>query len=94
MIVLNVTFHVIPEKKAEFLEVMAPLIAGTRSEVGNLLYELHVSLDDAFKFVLVENFVDEAAVEVHNNSDHFKTYAPQLSDLCEHITAHKFVSCD
>jgi len=94
MIVLNVTFMVKPESKEEFFATLNPLIEGTRTEDGNLLYELHVSLEDEFKFVLVEHFADQEAVDIHNESEHFKKYAPKLGDFCSEITAQKLVLAD
>ena len=55
----------------EILRTMAPL---TRAEPGCRMYIAQQSNDDPRTFVLYEQYDDEAALEAHRESEHFKRY--------------------
>ena len=41
-------------------------------EKGNILYKIHQSNSDANTLILLEGYVDDAAVEAHRNAVYFK----------------------
>jgi len=90
MIVLVVNFQVKEGQKEAFLEVMNPLMAGSQGEPGCIEYNLFAKEDDANAFVLIEKFEDQAALDFHNEAEHFKQYAPKLGDFCDNISAGRF----
>jgi (4S)-4-hydroxy-5-phosphonooxypentane-2,3-dione isomerase len=55
----------------EILRLMTPL---TRAEPGCRTYVVHQSLEDAREFVIYEQYDDEAALQAHRESEHFKTH--------------------
>jgi len=89
MVVLVVKFEVKEGKKEEFLNVMDALVTGTRKEPGNIQYDLNSDVENSNKFVLFEKFEDQAALDFHNQAEHFVTYAPKLGDLCENISVDR-----
>ena len=54
---------------AELLRRLAPL---SRAEPGCLQYDAHRDPDDPDRFFLFERYVDEAALEAHAASLHFR----------------------
>jgi autoinducer 2-degrading protein len=59
------------EHIAQILRTVAEL---TRHEPGCLLFVTHRSLEDPRRFLLYEQFEDEAAFRAHNESEHFKKH--------------------
>lgn len=51
---------------------LAPL---SRKEAGCKMYTAHESLEDPRKFLVYEQYADQAAMEFHRNSNHFRQYA-------------------
>jgi len=54
---------------AEFLRRMIPL---SRAEPGCLQYDVYRDLNDPNRFVLLESYVDDAALEAHASSPYFQ----------------------
>lgn len=53
------------------------LVAPTLAEKGCLSYTAHRVPDDQRMFVLIEQYVDEAAYREHTGSDHFRVFATE-----------------
>jgi quinol monooxygenase YgiN len=53
------------------LQTMIPL---TRAEPGCIRYEVFRAVEDPRRFLLVEVYKDDAALQTHTDSDHFKRY--------------------
>jgi quinol monooxygenase YgiN len=81
MIFIVVKFPVLPERAAEWLDLVADFTAATRAEPGNIMFEWSVSVDNENEFVLVEAFADAAAGSAHVGSEHFKTAIAWMPDL-------------
>ena len=73
------TLKVQDGKGAELEEVFRTLSEQVRAgEPGNQLYRLCKSRGDANTYVVMEIYDDQAAIEAHRNSDHFKAAGPKL----------------
>lgn len=74
MIVLNVTYKCLPEKRGEFLEriVAEGIDEASRGEEGNIQYDYFIPLDGGDELLLVEKWRDEAALSAHSAQPHFK----------------------
>ena len=73
MIVLVAMYQVKPGKGddvAAALQRMAPLVKA--EEPGCLLYHANRSMDDPDAFLLYELYADQAALEAHRNTAHFR----------------------
>jgi quinol monooxygenase YgiN len=53
------------------------LIAASRAEPGNLVYQCHRDPTDPRVFLIYERYADEAAFAAHSASPHFKEHALQ-----------------
>jgi len=73
------TLRVQSGKGQEFEKVFGELSGQVRSnEPGNKLYQVFKSRKDADTYVVMEIYQDQAALEAHGKSDHFKAAGPKL----------------
>jgi quinol monooxygenase YgiN len=56
-------------------EAFRPLIEQSRREPGCLMYVVHQRKDEPRRFLVYEQYKDDAALEAHRESDHFQKYA-------------------
>lgn len=67
-----------PEKREEFCAITAELVEKSRAEEGCVSYELVVERDDPNAFAFLEKWRDQAALDAHNQSEHFTRIVPQM----------------
>ena len=72
---LTVTYTVKEGELDAVLGAIRPLVEESRLEPGCLAYEAHRDSEDGNRFLLYEQYEDEAALQAHADSDHFKKYA-------------------
>lgn len=77
MICLNVRLVVKPGHQAQVADFFRPLAEASRKEPGCLMYVAHQHKDDPRRFLVYEQYKDEAALDFHRNSEHFKKYATE-----------------
>lgn len=78
MIIINALFYIKPEKEAQFLEDIAPLIASSRQEEGNVSYGLYQGTEEKDTYLMVEKWADQAAIEKHNENPLLKKFAQEI----------------
>ncbi|OJU80373.1 MAG: antibiotic biosynthesis monooxygenase [Solirubrobacterales bacterium 70-9] len=49
----------------------------SRAEPGNLAYVVHRDPEDARRFVIYEQYADEAAYQAHAESEHFRRFGKE-----------------
>lgn len=72
MIVLMVTYVAQEGCEAELAARLREMTGYTRQEPGCRAYIAHQSQKDPRKFVLYEQYEDEAALDAHRTSEYFK----------------------
>lgn len=73
------TLKTAPGKGSEFESVFRDLAAQVKAnEPGNHMYRVFKSRKDADTYVVMEVYADQAALEVHGKSDHFRAAGPKL----------------
>ena len=68
------TVVVKPEYREALLAQFADLVAASRREAGNLRYDLHQAAGSPEKFVFIEHWASQAALDAHNASAHFQSF--------------------
>lgn len=68
------------ENKADFINTAKELIEKSMAEEGCISYTLNESLDGKY-LTFIEEWKDEKSIEMHNNSEHFKSIVPKLSQF-------------
>ena len=86
-IVLIATISVKPEYRQAFVEYHRGLSDNSRSEPGNLQYDLHQHLDDENMFTLIQIWRSQAAIDTHNASAHFQEFVLFTKDRVNWIKA-------
>ena len=82
MVVLHVTIQVKPEHVAEFLEIVChDAEHSEQDEPGCLRFDVLADQDDPARFYFYEVYRDEAALEAHRQTSHFKLYFEKSQSL-------------
>lgn len=56
----------------DVLALLKEVAEKSRSEKGNLIYQVHQSTVDTSTILLYEGYIDQTAADTHRNSDHFQ----------------------
>jgi quinol monooxygenase YgiN len=82
MIGVIATLSVRPGKQAEFEAVFARLAAQVRAdEPGNIFYQLCRSRESDQTYKVLEQYRDQAALDAHRASAHFRAAGPLLTGV-------------
>ena len=71
--------------------VSSGTVAAIRKEDGNLRYEYYVALDDPETVLLIDSWVDQAAIDAHHASLMMRTIAALREKYDLHMTAERYV---
>jgi len=87
MVVLVVTWMARQGHEKEVVSVFAKLTEESRKEPGCIMYLVHQHKTDPPRFLVYEQYKDDAALEAHRASAHFLQYAkkelPKLGERVE-----------
>jgi quinol monooxygenase YgiN len=76
--------------KAEFRDelekVFRQVVDETRKESGNVSYDLHRDVNNPLKYTILEVWKSQAAIDSHNNSDHFRAFAEAIDGKVDSLT--------
>ena len=72
-----------PGKEAQLRSLLEGLIGPSRSEPGNLRYDLWTDSSEAGVFVLDELYADADAAAAHQGSPHFQHYRANVGALAD-----------
>jgi quinol monooxygenase YgiN len=75
-----------PGKETELRSLLEGLIGSSRSEPGNLRYDLWADSSEPGVFVLDELYLDADAAAAHRASPHFQHYCANVGALADRRT--------
>lgn len=88
MICLTVRLTAKAGEEEHVAELFRPLQSASRQEPGCVFYVIHRHKDDSRKFLAYEQYRDEAALDAHRNSEHYKKYLVEgINKFIEHREA-------
>ncbi|NQD92901.1 antibiotic biosynthesis monooxygenase [Pseudomonas sp. CrR25] len=61
------------------------LVDASRAEVGCLQYDLHQHRDNPQVFVMLEQWLDAAALSAHQQSPHFQAFGARCGDSLQSV---------
>ncbi len=64
---------------------MTKLVDCTRTESGCIYYALHRDTKNPFKYIMLETWESQSAIDSHNASEHFKEFSQFAKDKLECI---------
>jgi quinol monooxygenase YgiN len=79
MIIANLVIK--PEKVKDFTEAAKEIIELSNKEAGCSFYQLYQNPYDNSKFVFVEEYTNQAAVDAHFATEHFNAFGPRIGDM-------------
>ena len=74
MVSFTVTTRFAPEDREYVTQLMEPLTKLSRQEPGCVSYLPHWLRDEPATMMIYEQYSDEAALQVHRETDHFQKY--------------------
>ncbi|MDR0825025.1 MAG: antibiotic biosynthesis monooxygenase [Prevotella sp.] len=72
-----------PEAIQELLPIFQAVVQGSQEEEGCNFYNLHQDTKDSTKFIMLEEWKSQAAIDFHNNTEHYKTFKEASKDKIE-----------
>lgn len=70
-----------PEAIKDILPVFQAVVQGSQEEDGCIFYNLHQDINDSTKFIMLEEWKSQDAINFHNNTDHYKTFKEASKDM-------------
>lgn len=74
MITINVFLHFDSQRKEDYLKTINQFVQKSKKEEGCIYYEHFINLTCSDKFIIVENWENEASIDLHKESIHFKNF--------------------
>ncbi|AJY73619.1 putative quinol monooxygenase [Paenibacillus beijingensis] len=81
MVIIHAYFHVRTDALEAFMEQTKPLIESSTAEPGNISYALYRDVDQPNVLIMVEEWKDEQAVAIHNETPHLLQFLHQTKPL-------------
>ncbi|TAL85770.1 MAG: antibiotic biosynthesis monooxygenase [Rhodanobacter sp.] len=79
---LHVFASLIPkvEHRASVEAALRDMVRASRAEPGNRCYDLFTDADGGAGFHVLETYQDQAALEAHRHSEHYRDYRAKVGD--------------
>lgn len=72
-----------PEYLKEIMPLYQNLVQASQEEEGCIFYNLHQDIADSTKLFMLEEWQNQAAIDFHNNTDHFKNFKELSKGMVE-----------
>jgi len=63
-----------PEFKEDVLKAIKTVVDATRKETGSIFYDVYEDVNNPLRFVFIETWKSQEAIDSHNKSAHFTTF--------------------
>ncbi|SFR99921.1 Quinol monooxygenase YgiN [Halomicrobium zhouii] len=83
MIVVHAALRIDPDRREQALDAVEKLVERTREEAGVIDYVGTTEVANPNVVRFVEQYEDEAALEAHNESAHYREFEAQLPQLLD-----------
>lgn len=74
------------EYQKELEKVFHTVVDETRKEEGNVSYDLHQDTANPLKYTILEVWKSQDAINIHNESAHFKAFVAAVEGKVESLT--------
>lgn len=72
-----------PECIEDIKPIFQAIVTGSQEEDGCIFYNLHQDINDPTKFVMLEEWDSQEAIDFHNNTEHYKTFKEASKGMIE-----------
>lgn len=83
MISIVARFNVNKGEEEKFIKLVNKLSLASRAEDGCVEYILHKDVKKALTYCIIEKWKDQDAIDEHNNSIHFTTIVPEITEIAQ-----------
>ena len=80
----RVTFIAKEGCEAKMKELLSAMVVPSKASDGCIFYDIFQYEENACKFMAVESWRDEKALDGHKASSHYATYKSSYEPYCEH----------
>ncbi|MFR9164885.1 MAG: putative quinol monooxygenase [Dysgonomonas sp.] len=80
-IVIVAEMRIKPEYAENIKPIFENIAANSQKENGCIYYHVHQAIGDSTKFVILEKWKSQEAIDFHNNTIHFKEYKEKTKDM-------------
>jgi quinol monooxygenase YgiN len=81
VMMITATLTIKADKIKDFIAAAKEMIANAHKEAGCLSYQLYQDPYENTKFIFVEKYKNQAAVDAHFATDYFKAFGAKIADL-------------
>ncbi len=81
MIVVVAVLKAAEGKSDQIIEEFKKLVPKVRQDPGTITYAVHRALDDPNKLMVFEQYEDQAALQYHGQTEHFKQFGRDTRGL-------------
>lgn len=91
MVVLAVTWMAKQGREGEVSAIFVKLTEASRKEPGCIMYLVHRHKTEPRRFLVYEQYKDDAGLEAHRSSPHFLQYAKkELPKIADRVEGHLY----
>jgi len=83
MITIVAKFKIKSDQIEQFKRLALVCVRNTRKERGNLAYKIYQGREKRDEFTFIEEWLNDVAIEKHNEASHFLTFLDDIAPLCE-----------
>ena len=81
MIIVHAFVEVKDGMAQEFVTAADKCVEATHQEYGNYFYTLYTESSDPLKFIVVEEWESQSALDAHMQTPHFITFGGEIENL-------------
>ncbi|MCL2817177.1 MAG: antibiotic biosynthesis monooxygenase [Clostridiales bacterium] len=81
MIIVHAYIEVKNGAAQKFLQAAGKCVEATRKETGNDFYTLYTDCENPLKFVVVEGWKTQTALDAHMKTPHFAEFGGEIENL-------------
>jgi quinol monooxygenase YgiN len=81
-----------PEKVKDFIAAAREMIEKSNKESGCNFYQLYQDPYDNSKFIFIEEYKNQSAVDTHFSTEYFNAFGPKVSELVAGPAVIKIIS--
>lgn len=71
------------EYQKDIEKALHNVVDGTRTEEGNVSYDLHVDIKNPLKYIIIEVWKSQEALNIHNATVHFNEFKKAIEGKIE-----------
>lgn len=75
-----------PEYKKEMEEALQAVANGSRGEEGNVSYDVHQNVSQPDKYIILEEWKSEEAIQIHREMAHYKAFKASVEGKVESLS--------